>query len=844
VTETRDFRWQQWSAQLQQVMQARQAHPARTVVLLPYVQLLPLAQRAWAQAQPTGFAPRFETTQSWCRSLPMAVPGEQDYRGDVACDALTARALLEQAGWREQADIATPLLLQSMPELAQRAAAVAPAERVVWEQRARLAATSGLQADELRLEAAVAQVAVAWAGHSSYPTDALFAPALQDGVDCLVLVPGLQPDPLRAGLFAHWGSRGVELPLPAAAHTPAAVLHETLDMEDEAQRAAACVLRHVQAGRAPVALVVIDRALTRRLRALLSARGVALRDETGWKLSTSRAAAHVMATLRAAAWDAGSDTVLDWLKQLPALDAAFVQSLETQLRHRPQRSWQVAMAQLVPHVPPAQAAAWQGLLRWRASLQGRRPLQGWLQVLRTVLRESGLWAVLQQDRVGLQVLAQLRLDPATDAELASWTRRPMDLPAFTHWVDQVLEAASFQPEAPPQEQVVLLPLAHLLGREFAAVVIPGCDEVRLPASVEPMGLWTPTQRQALGLSSRSERDTVLRQSWLEAVSRPHVDVLWRRTDEAGEALMPSPLVQLLRLQGRTSPAHGDAREMRRIVSAPTRPVAPQAAVLALSAISASAYEDLRHCPYRYFALRLLGLREAEELEADLDARDVGSWVHATLQRFHTELDQPGAARAQRRLWLDAAAAAAAQALGLAEDELLPYRSAWPLLREGYLDWLIEREAQGWVHAGSEHAMERCCNAITLQGRIDRLDRGSDGCFMLLDYKTENPQRTRERLHNPLEDTQLAFYAALHAGERLRAAYVNIDTNGVQDEPVRTFEHPDLATARDALLQGLTHELARIADGAPLPPLGEGAVCEHCAARGLCRKDFWTQEKAP
>ena len=28
--------------------------------------------------------------------------------------------------------------------------------------------------------------------------------------------------------------------------------------------------------------------------------------------------------------------------------------------------------------------------------------------------------------------------------------------------------------------------------------------------------------------------------------------------------------------------------------------------------------------------------------------------------------------------------------------------------------------------------------------------------------------------------------------------------------------------------------------APLPALGEGSVCEWCAARGLCRKDFWNE----
>jgi len=37
------------------------------------------------------------------------------------------------------------------------------------------------------------------------------------------------------------------------------------------------------------------------------------------------------------------------------------------------------------------------------------------------------------------------------------------------------------------------------------------------------------------------------------------------------------------------------------------------------------------------------------------------------------------------------------------------------------------------------------------------------------------------------------------------------------------------------------DFTRIAAGAALPPLGEGAVCDYCAARGLCRKDFWGDE---
>jgi ATP-dependent helicase/nuclease subunit B len=45
-------------------------------------------------------------------------------------------------------------------------------------------------------------------------------------------------------------------------------------------------------------------------------------------------------------------------------------------------------------------------------------------------------------------------------------------------------------------------------------------------------------------------------------------------------------------------------------------------------------------------------------------------------------------------------------------------------------------------------------------------------------------------------------------------------------------------ARDALIEGIVHDMARIGQGAPLPALGDGATCDFCQARGLCRKDFW------
>lgn len=829
------FAPQGWLARLGAFMHERAAHPARTVVLLPYAQLMPWAARLWAQAHPDGFAPRFETTQNWSRSLGGPAPAPSDLTFDAALDALTARALLERAGLGAQADATTPLLLEAAQQLGAVAAAVPPTERSAWAVRMRGAAMAGLDAGPLALEAAVAQLAVAWAANSSYASDVLFEPRVIEATDCLVVVQGFQPDPLPAALQAAWGERMVLLTLddvgPETVATSPLALHAARDAQDEAQRAAACVLRQVQAGNTPVALVATDRALTRRVRAMLAAGALQVRDETGWKLSTSRAGAQVMGALRACAWNASSDVVLDWVKNAPAFDAAAVRELEAQLRRQSLRAWRNVPAVLATSDQPALAALLQQVEALREGLGRPRTLQHWLLALRELLQSSGQWPLLQSDVAGDTVLATLRLREGgapLPAE-ALWASRRLALADFTHWVDQALEAASFTPEYPPQEQVVILPLAQLLGRPFGAVVLPGCDEVRLNPSPEPPGLWT---------APRETLEAALRAAWQHALRAPQVDVLWRRGDDGGEPLQPSALVQLLRLQ-RDNGLAADPRARRDVAPAPVARPLPAAPQLGVARLSASAYNDLRHCPYRFFALRQLGLKEADELALEIDKRDFGLWLHAVLQRFHEQRQTAADDAASQRALIDAAAAQVTQTLRLADDEFLPFQAAWPRLRDGYLDWLATHEAQGLRFAEGERWQEQPLGALTLVGRLDRIDQAGSGEVMVIDYKTESPSVTAKRIKDPFEDTQLAFYAALQPHDTLRAAYVNVS----EKEGSKTFEQLDVVAVRDALVEGITHDLQRIASGAPMPALGEGEACEFCAARGLCRKDFWTLDDA-
>lgn len=810
------------------------AHLARTVVLLPYAQLMSQARQQWALHCPDGFAPSFETTRNWASRVGLWEPSVQDLRLDHGRDLLSAGPVLQAAGLGAQQALLAGPLVGWATQLAGVAASMPPERRAAWAVQAQTAWPADAQGP-LAQEAQLARTALAWASHSAYAADVLFDAVQGPLVDALVVVHGLQDDPLAVQLAAVCAGKALQLHPEIPAVQGHIALHACLGAEDEAERAAACVLAHLAASRVPVALAATDRQLTRRISALLATRGVrageALRDETGWRLSTTHAAASVVVALRACAAQAGSDAVLDWLKLAPVFDAAAVVALEHRLRKDAVRSWRQAAWLTRSDVLTCQIEA------LRAPLQNTRPLADWLAALRTLLQACGLWRFLATDLAGCAVVDALGLSELQAAEWQAWppAGQRMDVQGFTHWVGQALEAASYRPPHPGQAQVVVLPLAQMWGRSFAALVLPGADEQRLPAAPEPQGPWSAAQRQALGLPTRADLQRGQAAAWQLAMGVPQVDVLWRHLDDSGEALLPSPLVEALRLLPGAPLAQGqDARVPQAVaVQATPRPM-PSGAGLPTQPLSASSYEQLRACPYRFFALRQLGLQAQGELDEDIDKADWGNWVHATLRTFHERLAQTPLA--DRAVLLHDAAEATTQSLGLAQEpgEFLPFAAAWPPLAAAYLAWLDSYEAGGGAFAEAEKAMDVQRGPLQLKGRIDRIDRTGGGTEFLIDYKTESLDKTKKRVQAGSEDTQLPFYALLSGSDAPRAAYLNLS----EREAPSLHEVQDLEQQAADLHAGMAHDMERIAAGVPLQALGEGSVCDWCEVRGLCRKDFW------
>ena len=90
---------------------------------------------------------------------------------------------------------------------------------------------------------------------------------------------------------------------------------------------------------------------------------------------------------------------------------------------------------------------------------------------------------------------------------------------------------------------------------------------------------------------------------------------------------------------------------------------------------------------------------------------------------------------------------------------------------------------------------------------------------------------------------MAVYAALQLAQQahggsLEACYLALDE---ADEAV-AVSHDGVADSARELTRQIAAERARIEAGAPLPALGEGPVCETCEARGLCRRDHWSDDR--
>ena len=640
--------------------------------------------------------------------------------------------------------------------------------------------------------------------------------------------------------------------------------------EDEAAFAAHTLVDWLNAGRRSLALVAQDRIVARRVRALLARVNVPVRDETGWKLSTTRAAAALMRWVDVVQGDGDTGALLDLIKSpfcLRDADAgtatpAWVAELERRVRrHNVSGGWG-RLRRLVAD-RPADAADGEpktsrladrlGLLAdeaaaWRRA--GNATLDAWVTLLAGTLDRLHMRTGLQNDDAGRQLLDWIdRLRVSVHGSTDAGARF-----SLTEWralLSMLLESAVFSEPAPPADRrVVILPLNGARMRRFDGVVVVGCDDAQLPSAQPEWLFFSNDVRRELGLPDRAQRFAQQARDLAEVLlNQPEVVLTWQRHGGRGEPHRLSGWLERLQRRLAVSGMRIDTPVVLpslQTTSKPTDMPAPAAPALVPSTLSAAAYNSLRRCPYQFFVGRMLRLGELEEVSDELEKRDIGEILHAILHRFHRQLlDMPMHDPADRHALLRAITDELFGPL-LAEDgNALRFYRRWQGVMPSYLAWQAAREAEGWrFEAGEVDADtsitlhgEHSERPLRLRGRIDRIDVHDEHGVAVLDYKTQSHMVLTRRAKTPFEDCQLPFYGVLDARANA-GGWVSLDGEARGDK--RDVVLPDFTQVVDWLIEQMQKDMTALAAGAPLPAFGDESACRYCAARGLCRKGYWTE----
>ncbi len=622
--------------------------------------------------------------------------------------------------------------------------------------------------------------------------------------------------------------------------------HRASGLQTQAQAVARLAQQLAQQAPAQrIAIVALDRTLTRQVNALLRRAGVAVRDDIGWPLSTTRAAAALAALIAAAEPDADSDAWLDALRQPGAAKALNLSDECVEQAERTLRRQRVARTSGWGEIDAARDIAAQLQAAFAPWLLGAsRTPQDWAQALAELTQALGWTRAQADDPAGQAIMQQIDALRGDPRKLPSLSRN-----AFLAQWRRTLESATFKPPLPAMRDALhIVSLADASLQPWDWCLLAGPSAANLPTSAPLPGRLSSAQRQRLRVrTAQTERDRVTAQLRnLLAMSR-RVAVFEREGDED---LAPSPLIDLLDWGcggvRQPLPAFDAAMLPAQLPGSAPALAAPIAADALPARLTASSYASLRNCPYQFFGRAVLRLREAEDLEESFDKRDYGSKLHTILEVFHRSRPLP-ATQASDLQALDAAAAATLNALPAAAE---PFRAIWPRVRDFYLDWLRGWEAQGWHFAEAEAeasvalaGLDGQSDGPQLDGRLDRIDRrdGADGRELLaLDYKTQQSAALRERQRQWGEDTQLLFYSLLLRArgaepERVGAAYLRL-IERASDKP-QWLQPDNLPAQSDAFLLQLRKDWDALQSGAALPALGEDPECEHCEMRGLCRRDW-------
>ena len=365
------------------------------------------------------------------------------------------------------------------------------------------------------------------------------------------------------------------------------------------------------------------------------------------------------------------------------------------------------------------------------------------------------------------------------------------------------------------------------------VVLAGLDEAVWPPAAKTDSFLSRPMRAELGLSAPERRIGQTAHDFVQAFGAKRV-FLTRAKKRSGAPTTPSRFLQRLGAvagrplencvaQGTRYLALAQSLDASSDLKPVSRPEPRPPVDLRPKRLSVTRIETLRRDPYAIYAERILKLKPLDGLDEDETAQGFGTRMHDALARFQKEHPNGGGASAKSDL------------LALAAEVFDDLRSdpefeafKWPrivAICDAWLTWDAKRRAdisRVQIEESAELPIQLADGSeFTLSAKADRIEKNTDGTYVVIDYKTGTPPSKKmvavgfaPQLTLEAEMIRLGAFGGVEKGARVSDAfYVKLGgAEGLENkEIVDKSKGKSVAELGEEHMEGLRQLLAQFRD---------------------------------
>ncbi|MFA6567235.1 MAG: PD-(D/E)XK nuclease family protein [Victivallales bacterium] len=315
------------------------------------------------------------------------------------------------------------------------------------------------------------------------------------------------------------------------------------------------------------------------------------------------------------------------------------------------------------------------------------------------------------------------------------------------------------------------------------LVIAGMNEGYVPDSVVGDVFLPDLPREKLGLKSnrrRFARDIYLMTSIIESRKNGKLFCIAGKTDVSGEPLKPSRLFFLC-------PSEVLVERVDKLFGTPTdkkqKPLArsllwklkPKKEKIP-EVLSVTDFKNYLNCPFRFYLKKILKMEEVDDRKTEMDQLDFGNVCHRALDNFcQDEKLRKSRNSGEIKVFLHLEAERLVKAQfgnSLPLSLLIQLESVKQRLAK-FAEIQAGENCAGWEILHTEYKLGNgkgvAMGGMTIKGKIDRIDRHSDGTIRILDYKTSDKAESPENTHVKFarEGAGLAKYAVFEKDGKLK-----------------------------------------------------------------------------